>query len=154
MLLLCALPLLRLFAEGLAQPEAALAILGGRATLRALQNTVVSGLGSTLVSVVVGGGLALAIGLTDIRRRGVLALLCLLPMLIPPQIAALAWIRLLDAGTPARALLDAVTGPWPNHPLYSGGGVVWIMGLEHAALVFLAVTAAIRGLPCDLVEAA
>jgi len=153
-LLFCALPLLRLFAEGLAQPDAAMAMLGGRATLRALQNTVVSGLGSTLVSVVVGGGLALAIGLTDIRRRGVLALLCLLPMLIPPQIAALAWIRLLDAGTPARALLDAVTGPWPNHPLYSGGGVVWIMGLEHAALVFLAVTAAIRGLPCDLIEAA
>jgi iron(III) transport system permease protein len=153
-LLVCALPMLRLFAEGLAQPDAALAMLGGRATLRALQNTLVSGLGSTLVSVVVGGGLALAIGLTDIRRRGVLALLCLLPMLIPPQIAALAWIRLLDAGTPARALLDAVTGRWPNHPLYSGGGVVWIMGLEHAALVFLAVTAAIRSLPCDLVEAA
>ena len=66
----------------------------------------------------------------------------------------MAWIRLLDAGSPARALLDAVTGRWSNHPLYSGGGVVWIMGLEHAALVFLAVTAAIRGLPCDLVEAA
>ena len=153
-LLFCALPLLRLFAEGLAQPEAALAMLGGRATLRALQNTLVAGLGSTVVSVLVGGGLALGVGLTDMRRRGAMALLCLLPMLIPPQIAALAWIRLLDAGTPARAVLDAVTGPWSNHPLYSGGGVVWIMGLEHAALVFLAVTAAIRGLPCDLVEAA
>ncbi|HMG51608.1 MAG TPA: iron ABC transporter permease, partial [Inquilinus sp.] len=94
-LLFCALPLLRLFAEGLAQPEAALAMLGGRATLRALQNTLVAGLGSTVVSVLVGGGLALGVGLTDMRRRGAMALLCLLPMLIPPQIAALAWIRLL-----------------------------------------------------------
>ena len=81
-------------------------------------------------------------------------LLCLLPLLIPSQITALAWIKMLDVGSPARTVLDVLFGTAANHPLYGGGGVSFVMGLEHAPLMFLAIAAACRALPCDLVEAA
>jgi iron(III) transport system permease protein len=38
--------------------------------------------------------------------------------------------------------------------LYSKGGIVLVMGIEHSTLVFLAVRAGLRNLPRDLIEAA
>ncbi|HVZ00277.1 MAG TPA: iron ABC transporter permease [Dongiaceae bacterium] len=154
---LCLLPMLRLLAETVLPAHDGtlpLASLWSRSVLKAGMNTVLSSVVASIISVLLGGALALAIGLTDIRHKGALNLLCLLPLLIPPQISALAWIRLLDTGTPVRRAVEAVVGPISGHPLYGAGGVTWVMGLEHAPLVFLVVAAAIRRLPCDLVEAA
>ncbi len=61
---------------------------------------------------------------------------------------------MLDVGSPVRAVMDFLFGTGSNHPLYGGGGVSFVMGLEHAPLMFLAIAAACRALPCDLVEAA
>jgi iron(III) transport system permease protein len=156
-LVLCILPLLRLLAEAVlptANGAWPLASLATPAVLKAGINTLTSSLAATLVALILGGGLALAIGLTDVRCKGVLILLSMLPLLIPSQISALEWIKMLDAGAPVRKALDAIFGPLKGHPLYGAGGVSWVMGLEHTPLVFLSVAAAVRGLPCDLVEAA
>jgi iron(III) transport system permease protein len=61
---------------------------------------------------------------------------------------------MLDVGTPVRVAIDFVFGTSANHPLYGGGGVSFVMGLEHAPLMFLSIAAACRAVPCDLVEAA
>jgi iron(III) transport system permease protein len=154
---LCLLPMLRLLLEAVLPAHDGtlpLESLWSRSVLRAGVNTLVSSTLASVISVLIGGGLALVIGLSDVRHKGTLNLLCLLPLLIPPQISALAWIRLLDAGTPVRNALEAVVGPISGHPLYGAGGVTFVMGLEHAPLVFLTVVAAIRRLPCDLIEAA
>ncbi len=156
-IVLCLLPMLRLLTEAVlpsADGTLPLESLGSRSVFRAGINTLTSSFASTVISTLLGGGLALLIGLTDIRRKGLLTLLCLLPLLIPSQITALAWIKLLDVGTPVRAAIDFVFGTASNHPLYGGGGVSFVMGLEHAPLMFLAIAAAARALPCDLVEAA
>jgi iron(III) transport system permease protein len=154
---LCLVPMLRLLVEALLPGKDGtlpLESLWSHSVFKAGINTLISSIGSSIISAALGGGLALAIGLTDIRRKGALNLLCLLPLLIPPQISALAWIRLLDSGTPVRDALEAILGPISGHPLYGGGGVTFVMGLEHAPLVFLTMMAAIRRLPCDLIEAA
>jgi iron(III) transport system permease protein len=156
-ILLCLLPMLRLLTEALLPgPDGALPLdsLGSRSVIRAGTNTLVSSFAATVISTLLGGGLALLIGLTDIRGKSLLTLLCLLPLLIPSQITALAWIKMLDVGSPARTAIDFVFGTEANHPLYGGGGVSFVMGLEHAPLMFLAIAAACRTLPCDLVEAA
>jgi iron(III) transport system permease protein len=154
---LCLLPMLRLLMEAFtpgADSTSPLSSLASRSVYRAGINTIGSSFAATVISVLLGGGLALLIGLTDIRRKGLLTLLCLLPLLIPSQITALAWIKMLDSGTPVRTALDVLFGTAANHPLYGAGGVSFVMGLEHAPLIFLSLAAAIRVVPCDLIEAA
>jgi iron(III) transport system permease protein len=154
---LCLLPMLRLLVEAVlpgSDGTLPLESLGSRSVFRAGINTLTSSFAATVISTLLGGGLALLIGLTDIRRKSLLTLLCLLPLLIPSQITALAWIKMLDVGTPVRVVIDFIFGTASNHPLYGGGGISFVMGLEHAPLMFLAIAAACRALPCDLVEAA
>lgn len=113
-----------------------------RATWRALENTLTASAGSVVISVVLGTALALALGAFRMRGRVAMTFLALSPLLIPSQIMALAWIEL------AGMLI-----PGPN-PIYSGTGIALLMGVEHMPLVFIAVRAALKAIPADLVEAA
>ena len=154
------IPLARLLLEGLAPGDEG-QFLGlardtwsGRSVGRALANTVIISTLSTGVSVIVGVGFALFVRLTDVWGRKAIVFLAMLPMLIPPQISALAWIELLGPSSIILQLAGLAPPPGTTNPLYSMGGIIWVMGLEHAPLVFLSVTAAASGLSNDLIEAA
>lgn len=158
-LLFCLLPLLRLFAEVFAAGpaeglETARDLFESRFARQAVFNTLEAGLLSMLVSLVLGGGLALAIGLTDIRAKALLTFLALMPLLIPAQIAALAWLELIGPSSFLWQIpgLDYPAGS--RNPLYGREGIVILMGVEHAPMVFLTVRAGLRALPDELVEAA
>jgi len=120
----------------------------------ALRNTVEASALATLVSVAIGGAVAFVLALTDIRGKAALAFVALLPLLIPSQIAALAWIELMGAWSAILAPLGLATTPGVANPLYSKWGIALVMGIEHSTLVFLAVRAGLRNLPRDLIEAA
>jgi iron(III) transport system permease protein len=159
-LAISALPMLRLGLEGIAPslpgapPDLALTLLGDPRVWRAAWRTLVVSLGGTVVSVTVGVAAALAIGLTALPGRRLLAFLFVLPMLIPPQIAALSWITALG---PSSALLNALGLAPPlgtPHPLYSPAGIALLLGVQHAPLVFLPLMAGLRRFPAGLVEAA
>jgi iron(III) transport system permease protein len=90
--------------------------------------------------------------LTDIRGKAALTFVALLPLLVPSQITALAWIELTSSSL--FGLLGLAPAPGETNPLYSKGGIVLVMGIEHSTLVFLAVRAGLRNLPRDLIEAA
>ncbi|MEE2861164.1 MAG: iron ABC transporter permease [Pseudomonadota bacterium] len=128
--------------------------LSSRATGRAFWNTLTLSLLSVAVSVTLGAGLALAVGLLRIPFRTVLAFLALMPLIIPSQVTALAWIELLGTQSPILAPLGLAPAPGSGNPLYSGPGIALIMGIEHMPLVFIAVGAALKSLPADLLEAA
>lgn len=156
-LVVCLLPLARLFAEaaGFAMaegPASILDLLAGGAVGRALLNTLVAAIGGGIISLLLGAGAALLFGLTDLRGRAGLIFLFLLPLLIPSQIIVLAWLELFG---PTGALRTALglegTG---RNPLYGPGGVILLMGVEHAPIVFLAARAGLRAIPADLIEAA
>lgn len=156
---LVVLPLGRLFAEAL-RPDASGAVLGilfdslnSRAVSRALGNTIVASLAATVISVVIGTLAAIALRLTDMPGRTALMFLMLMPMLIPSQISALAWIELSGPSSPLLNLMGLAPPPGTTNPLYSMGGIIWVMGLEHAPLVLLAVAAGIAAVPRDLIEA-
>ncbi len=158
-LIFCLLPLGRLLAElvvlGAADGWAlAESTLSARFARKALVNTLEAGLAGTVLSVLLGGGVALLVGLTDVRRKTLLAFLMLMPLLIPAQISALAWLELIGPGSFLYALPGLAYPAGARNPLYSGGGVMLLMGVEHAPMVFLAVRAGLRGLPGDLIEAA
>lgn len=153
-------PLTRLFVEALA-PDQHGAFLGvlldqwqSAATRRALINTLESSLLATLLSVVIGTVTAFALTLTDLHGKAALTFVALLPLLVPSQITALAWIELTGANSPILGPLGLAATPGTTNPLYSKWGIALVMGVEHSGLVFLAVRAGLRHLPRDLVEAA
>ena len=128
--------------------------LASRSVRQALWNSLESGLLSALCATVVGTVLALLFGLTDIRRKGPLIFMLLLPMMIPPHVTAISWIQALGPSSPVLAPLGLAPPPGTANPLYSLGGLVGLLTLQHAPLTFLIVRAALRALPSELVEAA
>ncbi|MEM6441304.1 MAG: ABC transporter permease subunit, partial [Pseudomonadota bacterium] len=156
---LCGLPLLLLARTGLA-PEGVLSLQPlaeaweSRSVRRALWNSLESGLGSALLATALGAGLALAVGLTDVRAKGALIFCILLPMMIPPHVTAIAWIQALGPGSPVLRWLGLSPELGATHPLYSREGVIALLAIQHSPLVFLAVRAALRTLPREMAEAA
>ena len=153
-------PLARLFVEALSSgPKGeVLGLLIGQwrslATQRALINTIESSVLAMLVSVVIGTTVAFVLTLTDLRGRAALTFVALLPLLVPSQITALAWIEFTGASSPILGPLGLAPAPGSTNPLYSKWGIVLVMGVENSTLVFLAVRAGLRSLPRDLIEAA
>lgn len=154
---ICLWPLLRLLAT-LAGPDAGLALLvrvwSAPATRTALFNTLEAGLWATALSALLGGAMALLVSLTDLRGRAGLVFLLILPLLIPPQVSALAWLSLIGPQSVLWTLPGLEALKPPRNPLLGRNGVILVMGVEHAPLVFLALRAGLRALPAELIDAA
>jgi iron(III) transport system permease protein len=128
--------------------------LGSRSVARALWNSIDSAAVSATLSLGLGAGLALVVGLTNLRGKAMFTFLILIPMMIPPHVTAIAWTQALGPSSP---LLDAVGLAPPlgsPHPLYGRGGVIALLAVQHMPLVFLVVLAALRALPREMAEAA
>jgi iron(III) transport system permease protein len=153
-------PLARLFASAFQPGEDGtplglmLTTLTSRSAIRALSGTLQTALLSVAVSTVIGVALAFAVSLLKLRTRAALTFLILIPLIVPSQTMALAWIELFGAQSPILKPLGFAPPPGSTNPLYSTGGIALVMGIEHMPLVFIAVRAALRALPADLVEAA
>ena len=147
------LPMLRLAVEAV---DASLVrkVLSSPAVWRALGRSLETSLGGSLLAVVLGGGFALAVGLTNLPGRRLLTLAAMLPLLIPSQIIVLAWIEMFRPATELLALLGVQVDPGTANPLYSPQGIMLLLGVEQAPIAFLAVRAALLALPRELVEAA
>lgn len=157
--LLSVLPMGRLLLEGIAPggvfDTAVLAeVLSAHSTWRTTGRTLfTAGLG-TIVATALGTAFALAVALTDVRAKGALVFCFMLPLMIPPQITALSWIQLFGPSSPLLNALGIAPPPGTPHPMYSREGISLLLGIQHSALVFLAMRAGLRGLPREIVEAA
>jgi len=127
---------------------------GNGSVQRAAWNSFESSTVSGLAAASIGTGLALLIGLTDVRAKGPVVFLLLLPMMIPPQVTAIAWVQALGPGSPVLGALNIAPPPGSPHPLYTPFGVMLLLTFQHAPLAFLVVLAALRALPREMVEAA
>ena len=157
--LLSVVPLARLLWEGLAprgtlDPSALLRMLEAPATWRATRHTLETALGATLLASVLGAALALLVALTDLRLKAPLVFGFMLPLMIAPRVTALAWTQALGPNSTVLRMLGLAPPPGAPNPLQSREGIILLLGIHHAPLVFLAVRAGLRALPRDLVEAA
>ena len=101
-LILSVLPLARLAAAGIeafAEGGAA-AVLSDPALWSATYYTLVTAILGTVISLVIGCIFAFVLTLTDIRGRGLVSFLFVLPMMIPPQVTALAWVQMSGPSSP------------------------------------------------------
>lgn len=156
---ICGLPLLLLFRTGLTGDTGLdlaplLEAVQNRSVQRALWHSIESSFLSAVAAALLGTLLALLIGLTDIRAKGPLVFLLLLPMMIPPHVTAIAWIQALGPASPVLRWLGMAPELGSTHPLYSREGLVLLLSLQHSPLVFLLVRAALRSFPRELSDAA
>lgn len=123
-------------------------------TWTAVVNTVQIALASTLVSVIVGGLFAVLMVQTDLRGKSALVFAFVLPLMIPPQVTAMAWIQAFSPSSPVLSALGLAMEAGTRHPLYSKTGIVLLLGIYNAPLVYLALQASLRRIPVGLAEAA
>ena len=155
---LAALPLVRLVMEAVAPggqwSGAALArVLASPVTWTATAHSLVTALGGTLLATIVGGAVALVVSLTDVRARNAYVFCFVMPLLIAPQVIALAWLQVFGPSSTLLKLLGMAPPLGSRNPLYSAGGIVLLLGVQYAPLVFLTLRAGLRTLPRDLIEA-
>jgi len=119
-------------------------------TLRLLGNTVRFGVTVALFSLLIGVPLGAARGLFRVPCARVWDLLFLAPFLIPPYLAALGWMLLLQS----HGYLEQLFGINLGHFLFSFNGVVAAMTLNVFPIVYFSVSRALAALGLRLTDVA
>ncbi|MCW1412316.1 iron ABC transporter permease [Rhizobium sp. 1AS11] len=155
-LILSVLPLARLAMVGIAAfaDGGVMTVLSEASLWSATYYTVVTAILGTIISLVIGCLFAFLLTLTDIRAKGLLSFFFVLPMMIPPQVTALAWVQMSGPSSPLLKALHIAPPLGSPQPLYSVGGIALLYGVQHAPLIYLALRAGLMTLPRDGVEAA
>ena len=143
-----------LLAASAASPLPWHALSASPVAMRAIRHTLFAGGASALWAGLLGGSFALLAGLTDLPHRRTLSFLFLLLMIIPAQISVIAWIALTGSTSPVLAPLGLAPHPGTPLPLYGPGGIIFLMGVEHAPIVFLILASRLRAIPPEILEAA
>lgn len=128
--------------------------LGKASAVRAALHTIDTAFFGALLSLLLGGAMAVAAGLTDVPGRRPLAFLVLLPLMIAPQVTALAFLHLLGPSSALLGLLGLAPEPGTPNPLLGRGGIIALYGVQHAPIVYIALRAGLLKVPADLFEAA
>ncbi|MFC5756924.1 ABC transporter permease [Rhizobium sp. GCM10022189] len=155
-LFLSVLPLARLAVVGIAAfaNGGITVVLSDPMVWSAVYYTIVTAVLGTVISLAIGCAFAYLLTLTDIPAKGPLSFFFVLPMMIPPQVTALAWVQMSGPSSPLLKALHIAPPLGSPQPLYSVGGIALLYGVQHAPLVYLALRAGLMTLPRDGVEAA
>ncbi|OJT99628.1 MAG: ABC transporter permease [Rhizobium sp. 63-7] len=129
-------------------------LLADPALWSSVRYTLETALFGTAISVLLGAAFAFLLTLTDLRGRSILGFLFVLPMMIPPQVTALAWVQMSGPSSPLLKALHIAPPLGSPQPLYSVGGIALLFGVQHAPLVYLALRVGLMALPRDGIEAA
>jgi iron(III) transport system permease protein len=116
------LPLARLLIEGIA-PNGQLStavlrdVLSRSSTWTAAQHSLLTALGGTALAVIVGSSVAFVVALTDVRARNTFVFCFVLPMMIAPQVVALAWLQLFGPSSPLLQSIGLAPALGTRNPL-------------------------------------
>ncbi|MGW2384697.1 ABC transporter permease [Streptomyces lincolnensis] len=129
-------------------------VLAEAGVLAAAGNSLLIAVCATVSALVIGGFLAFVTARTDIRCKGFVFLIGLMPLFLPSYVGALAWAIL---GSPGAGLINTgfrdlgMAGPVN---IYSVPGVVMVMAMYYAPYAFLMMHSAMSMMNPDLEDAA
>lgn len=125
------------------------------ALFRLFLNSIVYAAGTCLISFLIGTYLAWVTERTNTPLRGLIAVMALVPFIIPGILNTISWLLLLS---PRIGLINLVVkdalglsaGPFN---VYTLGGMIWVEATHLYPLVFLLMAAAFRSMDMSLEEA-
>ena len=133
-----------------------LGLLFDRSVREGAANTILTGLGVTLLSSLLGCTLAWIIARTDLPGRRTFEIVNLIPFFFSPYVGAMSWLYLAapNSGILTK-LIGPATGGWLSMPsIYSVGGVVWVLSLFYTPYIYLFVIGPMRSMDGALEDAA
>ncbi|MCI0753201.1 ABC transporter permease [Teichococcus vastitatis] len=145
-------PALRLLAEALG--PAFVPMLQDPGIWRAAWRSLLVASGATLLATLIGAAQAGLLLLRAVPGRGLWIFLSILPLLVPPQILALAFTQMGGPSSPLLISLGLAPPLGSANPFHGPGGMMLLLGIQGAPLVFLAIAALVRRVPGELLAAA
>ena len=121
--------------------------------LKAIGNTILLGLGVTVLTTLIGVPLAYFTARHDYPGKGLVSILPLITLVIPEVIAAQTWLMIFgNNGVVTRAASDWWGFDMPS--FYGWPGLLVVMTFTYYAYIYIGTLAAIRGFDVQLEEAA
>lgn len=129
--------------------------LASSGVLNSMTNTLLIGLFTSVLSIVVGTAIALVLHRTDFRYGKIVTPLIGLTFYFPSFILAMAWIIVGAPGGIYNTIVDDVMGlPWLRADIYTAAGIVFVMVLHQVPFVYLTMRGPIIGMDPIYEEAA
>jgi iron(III) transport system permease protein len=129
-------------------------VLGNPNVHFALANSLIACGGGTLVAVLIGLTFSWVVVRTDTPCKGFIAAASMIPLFVPPLVAAVAWSIL---ASPKTGLLNTII-KWAgidfHFNAYSMEGMIAIFGIYYAPYVYMFTASALRNMDPALEEAA
>ncbi|MGB6118042.1 MAG: ABC transporter permease subunit, partial [Mesorhizobium sp.] len=122
--------------------------------MRATWRTLDTAFFGAILSMMIGAPFAIAVAMTNMPAARIMGFVLLLPLMIAPQVTALAWLNLAGPSSALLGLLGIAPPPGTPNPVLGRGGIILLYGVQHAPLVFVTMRAGLASIPRDLVEAA
>ena len=153
------LPIVRLVIEavapaGVLSVKPTIDVFSNPQTSIATANSLIVSIGGTALAVMIGSTVAFLVSLTNMRARSGFVFCFMLPFMIAPQVTALAWLQLFGPSSAILGTLGLAPKLGARNPLYSLGGIIVLLGVQYAPLMFLVLRAGLRAMPQELVDAA
>ena len=127
-------------------------LLAEERTREAIVNTIIIAVTSTVLAAVCGSGLAFLTAYCNIKRKGLIEFLVLLPFIIPSYIITLSWSSFLSSRGAFNQFLTSLGLPAVD--IYTMGGIILVLGFCNIPIVYVNVVHMLRKIPRDMEWAA
>jgi iron(III) transport system permease protein len=120
---------------------------------RAVANSFIASLGGAMLAVAIGLFFAWVVARTDTPLKGMIEIAGMLPLFVPPLVAAFAWSLL---GSPNTGIINVLLGESPlgwRVNFYSLSGIVFVFGVYYAPYVYMFTAASLKQMDPALEEA-
>lgn len=116
-------------------------------------HSLLSAVVSAAIAIVAATAAAILLERSDLAGRGVLRLLVLSPLFVPPFVGAIAWVGVAGPMSPINQWWAGMFGG-PLWSVYGADGVILLLAIHSAPVAYLIIAAALRRIPADLELAA
>ena len=139
--------------EGLAGLSLYADFLASPANRAAVLNTLAVGAASTLACGVVGTALAVYVRFFSVRRRRLLQILLMTPVMIPGVVIVVAFMQLYGESGMLTRVLEALVGAEGPVPSFGGfGGIVFVITYTQYVYFYLNVYTALQYVDANVVD--
>lgn len=121
-------------------------------SIEAIKNTIIIGIFSNIISVILGAVFAFLVAYTNIKWKALIELLVLMPFIIPSYIITLSWSSLFTNTGVINTFLSSIG--LGKIDIYTIPGIILVLGICNIPIVYMITINMLRKIPSELEWAA